>query len=164
LGILENVDQNGVIGPWQYDFFFISVADLARAQIPNARELMQWMARFVVGRWSKEAENQGYCHQMAPAYYVKFRGPDGRPLADWGALFRANWPEVHSCPGDFIPEGGPGTAEGYVANSYAALGTAALLGVPGAREEQDRIAQEQPAMLAKFRQNPSFAIASRTRD
>lgn len=158
LGILENVDQNGTIGPWQYDFFFLSVGDLARAGIPNAAELARWMARFVVGRWSREAEEEGYCHQMAPAYYVKFRDPQGRPYADWGALFRANWPDAKSCPRDFIPDSGPGTPDGYVANSYAALGVAALLGIPGALQEHERIGREMPAMLYKFNDDPTFAI------
>jgi hypothetical protein len=156
LGILENVDQKGVIGPWQYDFLFLSIADLARAKIPNAEELMRWMARFVVGRWS--AETDGYCYRMAPAYYVKFRDPSGRPFSDWGALFRANWPDMRSCPPAFPQDSGAGSPDGYVANSYAALGAAAAFSIPGAEEIRRRIARDSPAMLARFGNNPTFAI------
>jgi hypothetical protein len=159
LGIVENVDQNGLIGPWQYDFFFLSVADLARAGIPNAGELARWMGRFVVGRWSKQAEEAGYCHQMAPAYYVKFRDPQGHPYRDWGSLFHANWPDSKVCPHDFIPDAFPDSPDGYVANSYAALGAAASMGIPEGQQEQARIAAEAPAMLTKFRDDPTFAIA-----
>jgi hypothetical protein len=158
LGILENVDQKGVIGPWQYDFLFVSIGDLARAGIPNAAELARWMARFVVGRWSDEAEAMGYCHKMAPAYYLKFRDSAGRPLRDWGAVFRENWPDMKTCPSVFPDDSGPGSPEGYVANSYAALGTAANLGIPDAREEQHRIARESPIMLSRFSEDPTFAI------
>jgi hypothetical protein len=158
LGIVENVEQNGVIGPWQYDFFFLSVADLARAGVPHAAELAQWMARFVVGRWSNEAQAQGYCYRMAPAYYVKFRDPAGRPLRDWGALFRANWPDVKSCPATFTGDSGSDSPVGYVANSYAALGAAANLSIPGAREEQERIARDSRVLISKFAEDPTFAI------
>jgi len=158
LGILENVDQNGLLGPWQYDFLFISVADLARAGIPHAEELLRWMARFVVGRWSHAAQAEGYCYRMAPAYYVKFRDASGHPLPDWGALFRANWPDVKSCPATFPSDSGADTADGYVANSYAALGAAASFSIPDAEEERKRIARDSPAMLQKFSDDPTFAI------
>jgi len=160
LGILENVDQEGKLGPWQYDFLFVTVADLARAGIPHADELARFMARFVVGRWSPEAERAGYCHQMAPAYYIQFRDPQGKAYADWGSLFRANWPDAKTCPHDFVPDSYPGTAIGYVANAYAALGAAADLHIAGAREAQARLAAELPAMLDQFRSDPTFAIIS----
>jgi hypothetical protein len=158
LGIVESVDQNGVIGPWQYDFFFLSVADMARAGVPHAAELLSWMARFVVGRWSEKAQTEGYCYRMAPAYYIKFRDPAGRPFRDWGALFQANWPDMKSCPSAFPGDSGSDSPVGYVANSYAALGAAANLSVPGAREEQERIARDSRAMISKFSQDPTFAI------
>jgi hypothetical protein len=158
LGILENVDQKGLLGPWQYDFLFLSVAELGRAGIPHAEELLRWMAHFVVGRWSRAAQDEGYCYRMAPAYYVKFRDVGGRPLPDWGALFRANWPDVKSCPTSFPSDSGPGTADGYVANSYAALGAAAAFSIPDAEDERKRIARDSPAMLERFSDDPTFAI------
>jgi hypothetical protein len=155
-GIFENIDQDGRLGPWQYDFVFVSVATLAELQIPHAEELMRWMGRFVVGRWNAEA--QGYCRKMAPAYYIMFRDPQGKLYGDWKSLFQGNWPKVTSCPDAWVDGSFPGTANGYVANAYAALGIAGDFAIPGARDAQKYIAKEVPSMMTAFNDDPVFDI------
>lgn len=162
LGAIDTGDRNGVPGfasPWQQDFLFLAFAQLAKLGIPQAEEVARWLAKFTVGRWINGP--LGFCPQMAPAYYMRLRSsPEGPLFADWRTLFRNNrdyWNPDEGCP-DKFPFGYPDSPSGYVANSYAMLGVATDLGMPGAREAFNRLGQEAPRMIARFAEDPTWDI------
>lgn len=155
LGIIPKPDDPGRMAPWQQDFLFMAFGQLARQGVPGAEEMLRWLARFSVGRWTSDAE--GFCHRMAPAYYIKIREADTRFSPTLRDLFILNWPEVAACPPDF-PFGDPTSAGGYVANGHAVLGIAAEFGIPGAAQAFQRLRAEAPIMVRGFQDNPTFAI------
>ena len=158
IGIVPKPDEPGMMSPWQQDFLFIAVAQLAEQGTPGAEELLRWLGRFSVGRWTSDA--QGFCHRMAPAYYIKIRNDDQRYIGTLKELFHKNWPDVATCPAAYS-FGEPGSSGGYIANSYAMLGLAVDFGFAGAREALDRLRAEVPGMLTSFATDPSFAIVPR---
>lgn len=155
----EAMFKAGQASPWQQDFLFLAVGHLAELGVPKAEEFARWLAKFTVGRWINDAS--GFCHRMAPAYYINIRKKtDGALIADWATLFRQNkeaWNPDAGCP-DAFPFGFPDSPSGYIANSYAMLGLATDFNIPGARDAFLRLANEAPGMIAKFAEDPTFDI------
>jgi len=158
LGIIPKPDDPGIMSPWQQDYLFLAVGHLAEQGIPGAEEILRWLARFSIGRWT--SDTAGFCHQMAPAYYIKIRDSNKRFSPSLRDLFTLNWPEAKSCPPAF-PFGDPASAGGYVANAHAALAIAADFKIVGASEAFDRLRGEAPLMVRAFADNPTFAIVPR---
>lgn len=158
LGIIPKPDDPGRMAPWQQDFLFMAFGQLARQGVPGTEDMLRWLARFSVGRWTSDAE--GFCHRMAPAYYIKIREADTRFSPTLRDLFILNWPEAATCPQDF-PFGEPASAGGYVANAHAMLAIAADFGIPGAAQAFERLRAEAPVMVRGFQDNPTFAIVPR---
>ncbi|OAN51542.1 hypothetical protein A6A05_01385 [Magnetospirillum moscoviense] len=158
LGIIAKPDDPGVMAPWQQDFLFMAFGQLAQQGVPGAEEVLRWLGRFSVGRWAADAD--GFCHQMAPAYYIKIRERGGPILPTWRALFELNWPDVKVCPPAF-PFGEPDSAGGYVANANAVLAIAADFDIAGAAMAYRRLQVEAPGMVRAFPTNPTFAIVPR---
>lgn len=158
IGVIPKPDDPGLMAPWQQDYLFMAFGQLAQQGVPGAEEMLRWLGRFSVGRWSADAD--GFCHQMAPAYYIKIRAPDGRFVPSLHALFELNWPEVKTCPPTF-PFGAPDNAGGYVANAHAVLAIAADFDIAGAAQAFARLRTEAPGMVGAFADNPTFAIVPR---
>jgi hypothetical protein len=160
LGIIDlGGEPSGKGSPWQQDFLFLTVGHLAEMEVPKAEEFARWLAKFTVGRWNSDA--LGFCHKMAPAYYINVRSAvSGVYFSDWATLFRENresWDPDGGCPANF-PFGYPDSPGGYVANSYAMLGLATDLHIPGAREAFLRLRKEAPIMVGKFAEDPTWDI------
>jgi len=158
LGIIPKPDDPGIMSPWQQDFLFLAVGHMAELGVPGAEDILRWLARFTVGRWTSDAA--GFCHQMAPGYYIKIRAGDRRFVPTLKDLFVLNWPDAKACPATF-PFGDPASAGGYVANAAAALAVAADFNIPGAAEAFARLRVEAPMMVLAFPDNPTFAIVPR---
>lgn len=158
IGVIPKPDDPGVMAPWQQDYLFMVFGQLAQQGVAGAEEMLRWLGRFSVGRWTSDVD--GFCHQMAPAYYIKIRAPDGRFVPSLRALFELNWPEVKTCPMAF-PFGAPDTAGGYVANAHAVLAIAADFDIAGAAQAFVRLRAEAPGMVGAFADNPTFAIVPR---
>jgi hypothetical protein len=158
LGIID-LDNNGGSAPWQQDFLFLSVGQLAVMGVPDAEEFARWLARFDVGRWTSDA--QGFCHRMAPAYSLHVRRKsDNAMIADWATLFRENgefWNPDAGCPTAY-PFGDTSSPYGFAAYGHAVLGLGSDLGIPGAREAFFRLRAELPGMIATFSEIPSYDI------
>ena len=158
LGIIPKPDDPGMMAPWQQDFLVMVVGHLAEQGVPGAEELLRWLARFSVGRWT--SDSLGFCHQMAPAYYIKIRDGEKRTVPTLRDLFALNWPDAKTCPPSF-PFGAPDSAGGYVANASAALAIAADFKISGAAEAFERLRAEAPLMVRGFAENPSFDVTPR---
>ncbi len=158
LGWMDNIYDPGTTAPWQNDFLSLAFGQLAETGESLAEEFYRWHARFVVGRWTHQA--QGYCRTMAPANYVHVRTKDGRAIQDWQTLFHENWPGVHECP-TVITDGAPDQPAAYVAYSRAMLAVAAGLGVDGASSAFARLCAETPRMTAAMAADPTWALAPR---
>jgi hypothetical protein len=157
-GLLEAGREPGSVGPWQSDFLAIVLGFLADVELPAAETTLQWLAQFTVGRWTHQAE--GYCFALAPAYYLKIRAADGRPLRTWAELFHENYPDVTSCPVAFAG----GLAESpydYVAVASASLATAAAHQIAGAATAYAALHRMAPNLRSKFAGDPTWAIAPR---
>ncbi|MTJ83676.1 MAG: hypothetical protein F8N37_22035 [Telmatospirillum sp.] len=158
LGILPKSDEPDRMAPWQQDFLMLSLGHLAEAGYGEARDLFQFLGRFGVRRWA--ADQEGYCHQMAPAYYIKIKGADGRYFTTLRDLFRANWPDAATCPSRF-PFEGWGGASGYVAGSYAMLGLAVDLGMPDAKDGLRNLKADAQVVLEGMSDDPTYAVVPR---
>ena len=150
-----NVDQTG---PWQNDFFGIVLAQLAENQEPKALELLQWMSRFNVGRFTNEA--QGYCIAYAPAYYLNLRDTKGSFITSWATLFQANFPNG-KCSDAIVDGSYPTSAGGYAANARAMLASAAAVGITDAAQAYKLWIAKTPGIDADFLNNPTWAIIPR---
>jgi hypothetical protein len=157
-GLLEAGREPGSVGPWQSDFLAIILGFLADLELPAAETTLQWLAQFTVGRWTHQAE--GYCFALAPAYYLKIRASDGRPLRTWAELFHENYPDARSCPVTFAG----GLAESpydYVAVASASLATAQAHQIAGAAQAYAALHRMAPNLKSKFAGDPTWAIAPR---
>lgn len=154
--------------PWQDDFFTWSLGYLAELGFEGAAAILNWKARFVVGRMTAP----GYCWIHASAYYLKYRDASGSPVKTFADLYALNFTgasiphdaKVRTHPGgvDFMTtlcnsqaqldwfaaagikwklgrmSGYADSVEGYPANMQPALATAVTLGVPGAAEAWEK--------------------------
>lgn len=159
LGFLSADDTPDQTAPWQNDFFTLVIGRLVEMGWEEARPLLDWTARFVVGRWTSEA--RGYCRAMAPAYWITVRANDGQIVDSWRRLFALNWPDVRSCPRQFIEGADPDSPIGYLAVLRATLAMLARLGHPGAAAAYEDVRASTPAIDAALRRDPTWAIAPR---
>jgi hypothetical protein len=159
LGWVPQPGMPDEVPPWSDDFFTLVMVQLVEMGFEQARPMVDWTARFAVGRWTNEAN--GYCRAMAPAYLLKINRQDGRPIERWDELFRANWSDVRSCPKELISDGDPNLPNGYAAISRATLAALAGLKYPQAMEAWRRLRDETLAITAAYLEDPSWAIVPR---
>lgn len=158
-GFIPKFDDPVSIPPWQEDFFFLVLARLVDSGETGGQELLRWMSKFTIGRWTHEAE--GYCHTQAPAYYIKVKDTAGQPAGSWRALSQLNFPGDKACPKDYPTDAYAESAGGYAAVGRAALAVGADFHIPGAAEAFARLTAETPSMQAAFAASPTWAIVPR---
>ena len=158
LGIIPKPDAPDLMAPWQQDYLFMVLGTVAEMGVAHADEIVRWLARFSVARWDSDAA--GFCHQMAPSYYIKIKDSSLRFVSSLKEIFALNWPDTKNCPSAF-PFGDPTSPGGYIANSHAALAIAVNLKIPGAAEAFNRLRGEAPGMVRAFSEDPTFAIVPR---
>ena len=74
--------------PWQDDFLTWSFGNLAELGFARALPILQWKARYAVGRMTAP----GYCWIHGSAYTLKFREAKGLPAYDsFAQLYRENF-------------------------------------------------------------------------
>jgi len=74
--------------PWQDDFLTWSFGHLAELGFAKALPILQWKARYAVGRMTAP----GYCWIQGSAYSLKFREDKGLPAYDtFAQLYRENF-------------------------------------------------------------------------
>lgn len=162
LGWMTGADRRDTAAAWQNDMMSVVLAHMSALAIDGAREVLEWNARFVIGRWTNEGS--GYCRAMGPSYWLRVRpSPTAAPYATWRDLFRANWPEVSNCPpaGSFVDGSYPSSPTGYAAIWRGALAMVADAGLPGARQAFDELAAQTPAITAAYSSDPTWAFRPR---
>ncbi|MHA7602750.1 RIFT barrel domain-containing protein [Alicycliphilus sp. T452] len=148
------------VGPWQNDFWTIVMAQHADADEPKAKDLLNWVSKFGVGRFLNEA--QGFCLAKAPAYYLQLKNASGKWITSWSELAQVNFPGI-ACNSalDIEPGSYPTSAGGYAANARAMLATASNLGVPNAASAYALWKAKTPSIDKDFLNNPTWAIVPR---
>ena len=159
LGWIEEPYKEGEAAPWQNDFFSLVIGRIVEMGWSEARPLFDWTARFAIGRWTSEAE--GYCQSMAPAYWLKVRTDNGQTVDSWEQLFRINWPDVRSCPHDFIAGADPDLAFGYVAISRATLAMLSGFGYSRAAKAYAELHARSRSLDREYASDPTWAITPR---
>lgn len=147
--------------PWQNDFVGSVVSLMAENREPNARELLDWLSRFNVGRFMSDAD--GFCAARAPGYYWKNVDGAGAFLSTWGDLFAANYADDvgKACSTLSITSGYPTEAGGYSAYARGMLGAAANANVANAGAAYAKWKSMTPAMDKAFASDPTWAIKPR---
>ena len=157
---------NTGIAPWQDDFFTSAVGHLAEMGFTSARPILEWKARFPVGRmmapgfcWIdasvyalmvRPGAREPYFSSLADAWQATFRKRDGTPLATKPCASRAQAGEM---------TGYPTSQEGFPSHLQPALAMAAGTGVPQAREAWQRFINR--SVKPDYSQRPQFAIVPR---
>lgn len=162
LHIISDPYHDEDVAPWQQDYMATVVAHLAENGVEGADRLARWMARYIVGRWTAEAE--GYCRALGVGYWLKFVDPGTRkPARTWAEFARAAWPDVKSCAGVAWSDAYADCASCYTAGARAALASMMNLGIAEAGEPYDFIRQRTANSRADFAADPTFALAPRRR-
>ncbi|MCE1250222.1 MAG: hypothetical protein LWW82_05785, partial [Comamonadaceae bacterium] len=155
MGSPVNPYSTDTIAPWQNDFWALVMAQHAQAQEPRAKELLDWVSQFGVGRFLHEA--QGFCLAKAPAYYLKLKDANNRWLGNWNDFIQLNFPGI-TCDSSLAYDGYPAWAGGYAAGARAMLAAAASLSVPEARSAYALWQASTPLMDKDYPNNPTWAI------
>ena len=158
MGMLPQPDWPDRTSPWQNDFVTIVFAQLAENNDPGAIAFLNYLSRFTVERFNKQA--QGYCMAYAPAYDVFILDGNGQYINDWNQLFQKNWPGV-TCSSNLEIMGYPSAADGYAAYSRGMLGAAANAGITNAKAIYQNWKLMTPAMDAALADDPTWAIVPR---
>lgn len=139
------------IALWQDDFFTWSIGHLVALGFIEAKALLQWKGKFVVGRLS----DPGYCWLDAAAYTLQTGTADGTVIhATFSALFQENFKD-RDCAGKLMT-GYPDGATGYGANMQPALAAAVDAGVPKALEAWTKYQTREPKQ--DYTSSPQFAV------
>lgn len=158
LNAIPKPDEPHLTSPWQNDYLAIVFAQLADNNDPYAKQFLDWISKFNIGRFNSEA--QGFCTARAPGYYWSILDSNKAPYTGWGSLYQAIYPgEV--CSSSLPIEGYPEWAGGYAASARAMLAAASNSGVTGAAATYTKWKTMTPLMDSDFANNPTFAIVPR---
>lgn len=147
--------------PWQNDFVGSVVSLMAENREPNARELVDWLSRFNVGRFMSDGE--GFCAARAPGYYWRNADATGAFITTWSEIFAANYAADvgKPCSTLTITSGYPTEAGGYAAYARGMLGAAANASVANAASAYGKWKSMTPSMDKAFAADPTWAIIPR---
>jgi len=150
------------VPPWQNDFAAIVLSLIAENGETKAREPLNWISNFTVGRYNKDAE--GFCAVKAPGYYWKTKDSSGKFFTSWSALFSANYASFvgKSCSTMTIVEDAfPDCADCYAANSRAMLAASSNAGVSNGAASYTKWKTLTPLLDNAFLSDPTWAIVPR---
>lgn len=159
---LSGVNGAHQIPPWQNDFVAIVLSLLAENGETKAKDVLNWVSNFTVGRYSKDAE--GFCAARAPGYYWTSKDGSGKFISSWSQLFSTNYPSFvgKSCTNMQIePDSFPDCADCYAANSRAMLGASVNAGVSNSSASYTKWKSMTPMLDAAFAGDPTWAIVPR---
>ena len=159
LGFLAKPDDPKAAAPWQNDFLYLVLGRLVASGETEGADFFSWLSRFVVGRWTHEAD--GYCHTQSPAYYLTVKDGAGRNIENWGEIFRASFPDLKTCPTEYVKGSFPDSSAGYVAIGRAALAIGKDFRIAGAGEALSRLRSDIPGLEKLLASDPTWAIVPR---
>lgn len=143
--------------PWQNDFAGVIFGQLSDNGDPKAKEVLEWISKFNLGRFQNEAN--GYCIANAPAYWINVKDSSGAYYPTWKALHDANFPG--SVCSTATIQGYPDSPDGYAAYARAMMAVAANSGVAGAKETYAMWIAKTPLITSAFLNDPTWAIVPR---
>jgi hypothetical protein len=138
------------IAPWMDDFFTWSMGYLSQLGFSQVDALLQWKAKFVVGRLT----NPDYCWLQASVYSLQVGTADKIPFKTWAEIYKANYP-TGTCTGTKM-DGYPEIATGYGANMQPALAVAVDAGAPSAQAAWDKYQTRAPKQ--DYSSEPQFDV------
>ncbi|HRO51668.1 MAG TPA: hypothetical protein PK043_00770, partial [Alicycliphilus sp.] len=148
----------GIAGPWQNDFWAIVMAQHVEAEAPRAKEILNWLSEFGVGRFLNE--EQGFCLAKAAAYYLQTKNANGKWITTWSELAQVNFPGT-ICSNTLEYDGYPAWSAGYAANARAMLAVTSSLDVPNAAKAYALWKSKTPLIDKDYANDPTWAIVPR---
>jgi Ca2+-binding RTX toxin-like protein len=143
----NNIGEGGELAPWQQDYLAGITILAAKRGTPGAKEALEWMSNFLVGRFT--AGDEGFSIRDGVAYLIAIADPATR------APYRT-WEEISAAT---IANGWSNTTGGGWGNSegeYGRLGLATLAGLYDLTKDPE-IAAIYRALLAEKPPNTSEA-------
>ena len=163
LGALGLFDEPAAAIPWQNDFMGLIFSRLAENNEPKARDVLNVISKFNVGRFVNDAN--GYCSNKAAVYDMLIANPSNMQyFTTWSALFAANFSSQVGKACSTVPmneEAYTDDPQGMSAFARAALAAAANAGVSNAAAAYTKWKGLTPALDDEFRYAPQFAIIPR---
>lgn len=154
LGVYTKANLDGGFGrPWMDDFLTWTIGYLVDLGYEEARPMLMYKVKFVVGRMTPP-----YCWQHASVYTTKGRDANGKWFTNFGDYYKANFTNE---PSGLVMDSFPGMEYGLGANMQPALATAVDAGAPGAREAWERYETRNPRQ--PYEKSPVWAIVPRSR-
>lgn len=169
MGLIIKGDQPSLSGVWQNDFVAIVLSQLVEEGYQDAKQPLDFMSRFNVGRFLNESN--GYCLYRAAGNYLNIRsGSTGPFYTNWRDLFQANYSDS-SCASGVDPNSYPESASayaGYARGMLAATYNAGMASAPQAQTTLDALqayrtwVNRTPLIDTAFgTQDPTWAIIPR---
>jgi hypothetical protein len=143
------------IAPWQDDFFTYSIGSLVDLGFTNAKDLLLFKSRFVVGRMT----DPEFCWRQATAYSLQVGTLASNKYQTFGEMYRANFPDSTSCTG-LEMDGYPTSPTGYGGNMQPGLAAAADAGAPNAAQAWAKYETRDPKQ--DYTSSPQFAVVPRS--
>jgi len=158
IGAIVGSSSSSHSAPWQADFMGIVFSLLTENNETPAKQMLDWISNFSVGRFINE--NNGFCTEHTPGYWWIVQNTDGSFITSWRDLYIKNYPadEGKACSLLKITEGYPHLASGYAAVARSMLAAATNAGVENAAEAYKTWKTKTPLMDADFRNDPTWAI------
>jgi hypothetical protein len=159
---LSGTNGKHEVPPWQNDFVAIVLSLLAENGEPRAKETLDWISRFTVGRFNKEAE--GFCTVKAPGYYWDTKDSSGKFITTWSELFAKNYASFvggNCATMSMVTEAYPDCANCYAGIARGMMGASSNAGVSGASTTYTKWKALTPKLDPAYPANPAFAIVPR---
>lgn len=142
------------IAPWQDDFFTYSIGSLVDLGFSQAKNLLLFKSRFVVGRMT----DPEFCWLHATAYSLQVGKSATEKYQTFGEMFRANFPDATACTG-LVMDGYPEGPTSYGSNMQPGLVAAVDGGVPGAATAWAKYETRSPKQ--DYTSSPQWAVVPR---
>ncbi|MBS0493922.1 MAG: hypothetical protein JSS31_08160 [Proteobacteria bacterium] len=160
MGSPVNPYSTDTVGPWQNDYWGIVMAQLTETEEPKAKEILNWMSNFGVGRFLNEA--QGFCVAKAPGYFWKTKNSKNEWIKSWNEFAQINFPGI-TCNSSLAvePDSYPALSSGSAAIARAMLAAASSVDTPGAASAYAIWKSKTPLMDNAYPNDPTWAIIPR---
>lgn len=160
LGALGLFDEPAATIPWQNDFMGMIFSRLAENNEPKARDVLNVISKFNVGRFMNDAN--GFCSNKGAVADMLIANPNNMQyFSTWSALFAANFASQVGRACSQVPmneEAYPGDPQAYAAVARGALAAAANAGVANAAAAYTKWKAATTELDEELRYEPQFAI------
>jgi Ca2+-binding RTX toxin-like protein len=152
--------ENGVMAPWQQDYFAIVMNQLGEQGFTKAYEILKWEDNFLSGRFLNG--DNGYNPNEALTYNLQVIDPNtGKPFTTWAEAYTATFGTTEPT----TLQGDAQTAGGYGAVARAGLASD-ISGTqsPHAIEAYGWLVSQTPSITLAYASDPTFDIVPKLAD